>query len=96
MSDDDITPLHVIDGDGQAEAEEIINEAAIELLEHALEQAKSGRLLDVMIVGLIDDGDVYSAHTQTLNRHQRIGMLEDLKIAWILTTVVEIVDDDDG
>lgn len=56
-----------------------INQQAVEDLERALEMAKSGELIEVIVVGVLQDGGNYSSCTSTRDVPRQIGLLEIVK-----------------
>jgi hypothetical protein len=58
-----------------------VNKDAVRIIEEFLEMAKAGRIQEVMILGIGDNGSA-SNFTPSLDYVKRLGAIEMLKIRW--------------
>lgn len=56
-----------------------VREDTIAVLEEALERAKSGKMVEVMLVAVLSSGDTFTSSSSTLSFRERMGCLEILK-----------------
>jgi hypothetical protein len=68
------------------------NNEAVELLEGLLERARNGDIKEILVAGIVDEDDYILVHTDALSYHERLGMLEHLKMLHF-ESVVEFVGD---
>lgn len=61
---------------------DIVNERTVTLLEGMLEEAKSGKLQEIVACGVYTDGCIASVWTPTMSILRRLGSLEHVKLQW--------------
>lgn len=74
--------LEMIDCD-IVDAETLVNQRAIAILEECLEEAKKGEIREVLVVGIGSDESSNIGWTPTLSFIKRLGMLELVKLTWV-------------
>lgn len=73
-------PLQKVD---IADPPTVVRQQTVELLELALEMAKAGELREVIIGGVLDDGDSWYGFTDALAPRERIALMEYVKAQWM-------------
>ncbi len=65
------------------------NVDAVNMLKSLLKKAESGEIKELAVVAIIDDDEHIVAFTDALSYHERLGLLEHMKMAQFQTVELE-------
>lgn len=69
------------------------NTEAIDILQALLKKAQDGEIKELMVVAIVDDENHIIAHTEALDYHERLGILEHMKMVHFRSIEIDFESD---